>query len=110
MEIIQGRFFEHVFFLNHRSGTSWEDTKKLVESIRTWCNENLNGQWIFIEGWQDRYTTADPLALSYFSKAVHESPVRNVNYPPAEVKIKTRWVIAFEREDEAAAFKLKWNE
>lgn len=110
MEIIQGKFFEHVFFLNHVKSTSWDETRNTIESIKDWCNENLNGQWIFIEGWLDRHTTAEPIALSYFSKATHESPVNNVSYPPTEIKIKTRWVIAFEREDDAIAFKLKWNE
>lgn len=110
MDITQGKLFQHVFFLNHSKNAKWEETKNKVAEMKVWCNENLNGQWILIEGWQDTYSTADPIAISYFSKAVHDVPVPNMSYPPAEVRIKTRWMIAFEREDDAVAFKLKWND
>ncbi len=110
MEIKQGKLFEHAFFINRTEGESQSDSRDKVDAMNNWCNENLNGQWILISGDLKPYASVNHIDLSYFSKAVHTVPVVEVNYPPAEVDLVPNWLFAFEREDDAAAFKLKWSE
>ncbi len=110
MEIKQGKLFEHAFFLNRTKGENQAEARDNVDIMQNWCNENLNGQWILISGEPNSYASVNHIELSYFSKAIHTAPVVEANYPPAEVDLEPNWLFAFEREDDAAAFKLKWSE
>lgn len=105
MKIEQGKLFEYVFFLYGEEATDEDRFKQM----KKWFNENLNGQWIIFDN-KDRYTTTkNNTKLSYHSRAIHDLPLQGATYKPASVDIVVRWVVAFEREDDAAAFKLKWS-
>ena len=57
----------------------------------------------------DSYSSRSVSAF-FYSRAVHTSPINDVEYPPAEILVKCRFIIAFEIEEEATGFKLRWDQ
>ncbi len=105
----QGKLFEYAFMFSGREHDGDEDSDtSSFDAVKDWCNENLSGQWIVFDN-SGSYSS-HRVKFSYYSRATHSSPVDNTEYPPAEIKIAARYVIAFETEEDATAFKLRWDQ
>lgn len=107
MLFTQVDLFKYSFFFTDGS----QETKVTPFNIvKEWCNENLNGQWIVFDNDDQWSTRTDVLNINIYSKALHKSPVHNTLYPPATITIQPRYVISFELEEDAVAFKLRWDQ
>ena len=67
----------------------------------------MSGQWLVFEN-SDRFSNRDVNAV-FYSKAVHASTLIDIEYPPAEIQTQSKYIIAFETEEDATAFKLRWD-
>jgi len=110
MYFYQGKLFEYAFFF-----VAYDDDDEITSSekvefdvVKAWCNENLSGQWIVFDN-AGSYSSYR-VKFAYYSRAVHSSPVNNIEYPPAEIKLAANYLIAFETEEDATAFKLRWDQ
>lgn len=104
MIIEQGNFFQYAFFINFGEDTS-KDEKKITK-ILSWCNENMTGQWSVIS--HSSSYSSNMVGLSYYSKATHNSPLANYEYPPAEIQLVHEKIFIFEDKEDATAFKIMW--
>ncbi len=105
MYFTQGKLFEYAFFFTPGGR---DDDPIEFDDLKSWCNENLSGQWLIFDN-SDSYSNRS-VKTSFYSRAVHNSPVDNTDYPPAEIEINARYIIAFQLEEDATAFKLMWDQ
>ena len=107
MFFTQGKLFEHAFFFAP-SPEGRDDNPILFDEVKTWCNENMSGQWLIFDN-RDSYSSHSVKAF-FYSRAVHNSPVDNIDYPPAEIDINAKYIVVFQLEEDATAFKLRWDQ
>lgn len=104
MYFTQGTLFQYAFFFVPGEG---DDTSVSFDEVNSWCNENLTGQWLIFDNCD---TYSGEVSTTFYSRAVHDSPINDVNYPPAKIKIEATYIYVFELEEDATAFKLRWDQ
>ena len=86
----------HYFLL---SAESYHDIPGLRTLLAEWCAENCNGQYMMSDGSSD---------FTCYVKPAVENPF-NVLYKPSSVRSNNSLFIAFEKEEDATAFKLNFS-
>lgn len=103
IEITQAPLFPYAFLLDNMKG---KEVDKKFEIVQEWCNSNCNGRWMIIDSMG--YGGIMSISISYYSKAVHDTPVEK-HYPPSQIELETIKIISFEDETDAMAFKLSFT-
>lgn len=107
MYYTQGKLFEHAFFFS--SDEHENDNEEAFEKIKYWCNENLAGQWLIFDNYQQYANPPRRVRVLFYSRAIHNSPI-DKDYSPAEIQVQSTYIISFELEEDAVAFKLRWDQ
>lgn len=106
MRVEQGVFFKYAFFIEFDENDSSSIRNKSFNKVVQWCDENINEQWMVVDN--SSSFSRSQTGITYYSKAVHKSPLADRNYPPAEIRMSAERIFIFDSEEDAAAFKIMW--
>ena len=107
MIFTQGLIFQYGFFLLDDNDKN--SYKVSVKDVNDWCNANLSGQWMILDN-SHHYSRHESMKIVYQSRASHASPLMEYDYPPAQMILHCTTIIAIETEEDATAFKLRWDQ
>jgi len=108
IKIEQYNTFKYSFFISRRNDDDRDEAiKSEVANLATWCNENVKSQWV-ITRVNNKYSLYD-IVSTFCAPVTHTPPIEGYYYKPSTVEICCEYIFSFENEEDAVAFKMRWD-